>query len=174
MASTDLPDRPFPTSAGVLLGLGLGGFFDGIVLHQVLQWHHMISTPVPPVSVPDLQLNVLWDGFFHVVTYIFTALGLYILWRTSRIGKLRWNWKLLPGTLLMGHGIFNLTEGIIDHHLLELHHVNELVSPQYWIYWDIGFLLWGASMLIGGWYLLSAARRETPEVVIAAGARQVR
>ncbi len=26
----------FPVSAGVLLGLGLGGFFDGIVLHQIL------------------------------------------------------------------------------------------------------------------------------------------
>jgi uncharacterized membrane protein len=30
----------FPISAGILFGLGLGGFFDGIVLHQVLQWHH--------------------------------------------------------------------------------------------------------------------------------------
>ncbi len=25
-----------------ILGLGLGGFFDGIVLHQILQWHHLI------------------------------------------------------------------------------------------------------------------------------------
>ena len=29
--------------SGLLLGLGLGGFVDGIVLHQVLQWHHMVS-----------------------------------------------------------------------------------------------------------------------------------
>ncbi|MCK1539441.1 DUF2243 domain-containing protein, partial [Bradyrhizobium sp. 176] len=35
--------RSFPISAGVLLGLGLGGFFDGIVFHQLLQWHHMLS-----------------------------------------------------------------------------------------------------------------------------------
>jgi uncharacterized membrane protein len=27
----------------LLLGIGLGGFFDGIVLHQILQWHHMLS-----------------------------------------------------------------------------------------------------------------------------------
>jgi uncharacterized membrane protein len=27
-------------SAGILFGLGLGGFF----LHQILQWHHMLST----------------------------------------------------------------------------------------------------------------------------------
>ncbi|MGZ5240675.1 MAG: DUF2243 domain-containing protein, partial [Caldimonas sp.] len=28
----------FPAAAGILFGLGLGGFFDGIVLHQILQW----------------------------------------------------------------------------------------------------------------------------------------
>ncbi len=27
-----------------ILGVGLGGFVDGIVLHQVLQWHHMLSS----------------------------------------------------------------------------------------------------------------------------------
>jgi len=29
----------FPTAAGLLFGIGLGGFLDGIILHQVLQWH---------------------------------------------------------------------------------------------------------------------------------------
>lgn len=29
--------------AGIVLGLGQGGFFDGIVLHQILQWHHMFT-----------------------------------------------------------------------------------------------------------------------------------
>jgi hypothetical protein len=42
-AERTVPRRVFPTEAGVFLGLGLGGFFDGIVLHQVLQWHHMVS-----------------------------------------------------------------------------------------------------------------------------------
>jgi uncharacterized membrane protein len=36
-------DLRFPVSAGILFGLGLGGFFDGIVLHQILQWHHMVT-----------------------------------------------------------------------------------------------------------------------------------
>jgi uncharacterized membrane protein len=26
-----------------IMGLGLGGFIDGIVLHQILQWHHMLT-----------------------------------------------------------------------------------------------------------------------------------
>jgi uncharacterized membrane protein len=29
---------------GILLGIGLGGFVDGIVLHQILQWHHMLTS----------------------------------------------------------------------------------------------------------------------------------
>ena len=54
-------------------------------------------------------------------------------------------------TMLMGIGIFNLVEGIIDHHLLGLHHVNETAPPEQWLCWDLGFLAWGALMLVGGW-----------------------
>ena len=28
----------------IVLGIGLGGFLDGIVLHQILQWHHMLTS----------------------------------------------------------------------------------------------------------------------------------
>jgi uncharacterized membrane protein len=68
---------------------------------------------------------------------------------------------MLVGTILMGFGIFNLVEGIIDHQILGIHHVNEIVPPAQWIYWDIGFLIWGAAMLYGGWLLLKAGERET-------------
>ena len=130
----------FPVSAGILFGLGLGGFFDGIVLHQILQWHHMLtSAGYPPDSVENLKINTFWDGLFHASTYIFTGLGLYILWRYSRKNHIRWSGKLLPGTFLMGFGIFNLVEGIIDHHLLGIHHVNETVPREQWIFWDVGF-----------------------------------
>ena len=29
---------------GIVIGVGLGGFVDGILLHQILQWHHMLSS----------------------------------------------------------------------------------------------------------------------------------
>src|SRR5688500_5971320 len=33
-----------PTKAlGLPYGVGVGGFVDGILLHQILQWHHMVS-----------------------------------------------------------------------------------------------------------------------------------
>jgi uncharacterized membrane protein len=167
----DGDERGFPTSAGILLGLGLGGFFDGILLHQVLQWHHMVtSAGYPPNTVPNLQFNTLLDGLFHTTTYIFVAIGLVILWRATRKPHTQWSGKLLIGTILMGFGIFNLVEGIIDHQILGIHHVNETVARDEWIYWDLGFLAWGAAMLIGGWLVWRSGKQETahsPDVVTA-------
>ena len=56
----ELAAQSFPLSAGVLFGLGLGGFFDGIVLHQILQWHHMLtSAGYPPTTSERTCLNSL-------------------------------------------------------------------------------------------------------------------
>lgn len=152
----------FPVASGVCLGLGLGGFFDGIVLHQILQWHHLLtSAGYAPDSVRNLEINTLWDGLFHSLTYIFVTIGLTLLWRAAATRHVAWSGKLLLGTILIGFGAFNVVEGIIDHHLLGIHHVNETVPRDQWIFWDLGFLLWGAIMLVAGWALLRAGRRES-------------
>ncbi len=144
----------FPTAAGLLFGLGLGGFFDGIVLHQVLQWHHMVTgAGYPPDSVANFEFNTFLDGLFHLATYVFIVTGLLLLWRAAQRGQLLRSGKMLAGTLLMGFGIFNVVEGLVDHQLLEIHHVNETVPREQWIYWDIGFLVWGAAMILAGWAL---------------------
>jgi len=159
-----MEEREFPISDGILFGLGLGGFFDGIILHQVLQWHHMLTSDgYPADSLHNLQVNTLWDGLFHMTTYVFVLLGLIILWKRAHRTHVRWSGKLLTGTMLMGFGIFNIAEGIVDHHILGIHHVNETVPPEQWIYWDVGFLIWGAVMLIGGWRLLKRGEQQTPE-----------
>lgn len=116
----------------------------------------------PADSVRNLEINTLWDGLFHAATYLFVAAGLALLWRQARRSHVRWSGKLLAATLLLGFGAFNVVEGIIDHHILGIHHVNETVARDRWINWDLGFLLWGAAMLAGGWRLLRAGRRETP------------
>jgi uncharacterized membrane protein len=121
------------------------------------------SAGYPADSVQNLEVNMLWDGLFHSTTYIFVLLGLIILWRTAHRTHVRWSSKLLWGTMLIGFGLFNLVEGIIDHHLLGIHHVNETVLQDRWVYWDLGFLVWGALMLIGGWRLMRAGQQETPE-----------
>ncbi len=73
-----------------------------------------------------------------------------------------WSGKLLIGSMLVGFGMFNLVEGLINHQVLGIHHVNETVSRDQWIYWDVGFLIWGAAMVVGGWILFRAGKRESP------------
>ncbi len=94
----------FPLSAGIFFGLGLGGFFDGIILHQVLQWHHMLSSWYPVNTIENLELNTLWDGIFHSTTYLFVLTGLFILWKTAKTKHLYWSGDLLIGTMLIGFG----------------------------------------------------------------------
>lgn len=96
-------------------------------------------------SLHNLQVNMLWDGLFHLFTYSFVLFGLIILWKRAHRTHVRWSGKLLTGTSLMGFGIFNVVEGMIDHHILRIHHVNETVSHDQWIYSDLGFLVWGAA-----------------------------
>jgi uncharacterized membrane protein len=152
----------FPVSAGVLLGLGLGGFFDGIVLHQLLQWHHMVtSAGYPANTLENLELNTFLDGLFHASTYAFVVIGLALLWRAAHKPHVWWSGKMLMGTMLIGFGAFNVVEGVVDHHLLGLHHVNETAPLAQWIYWDLGFLLWGMLMLLVGWVLFRRGRRKT-------------
>jgi uncharacterized membrane protein len=61
-----------PAAPWALLGVGLGGLADGILLHQVLQWHHMVSHDPdhPTTTVPGLQVNTLADGLFHVANWL--------------------------------------------------------------------------------------------------------
>jgi uncharacterized membrane protein len=158
-----MPPKAFPVVAGILLGLGLGGFFDGVVLRELLQWHLVLSSAgYPPDSVANLRFNLLWDGLFHSASYIVIGAGIVILWRAGRRSHVHWPVKILAGTVLMGFGLFNLVEGLIDHHILKIHHVNETVPPSQWIYWDIGFLAWGAAMLAGGWMLWRAGKKQLP------------
>jgi hypothetical protein len=68
-------------AAATLIGIGMGGFVDGIVLHQILQWHHMLSVPMPPIDLLSVKVNMVWDGLFHAFTWIVTFIGLLLLWR---------------------------------------------------------------------------------------------
>ena len=120
--------KEFPITGGIALGLGLGGFFDGIALHQIPQWHHMATNAgYPPNSMANLQMNILLDGLFHTATYVLVAMGLVLLWLAAHRTYEWWSGKMLVGTLLIGFGIFNLVEGVLDHQILSLHHANETV-----------------------------------------------
>lgn len=158
-----------PRLPGFLMGLGLGGFVDGILLHQILQWHHMLTDTGehPADTVAGLETNTLADGFFHLATWVFVATGMLLAVRAWQRREPAPPWRAQIGMLLAGWGLFNLVEGIIDHQLLGIHHVrDDLGGP---IGWDLGFLALGALLLIGGLLLARsgeriAAARNAPRV----------
>ncbi len=164
MAATSARETILPIKLpGIILGIGLGGFFDGIFLHQVFQWHHMFSSIYPVDTVPGLRMNTLGDGLFHTVTWLSVLLGLYILY--SRITHARrevWKSGALWSWILCGWGWFNLVEGLIDHQILGIHHVH---SDPHQSAYDISFLASGVIFIVAGWWM---ARRGSAVRVSAA------
>jgi uncharacterized membrane protein len=65
--------------AGVVIGVGLGGFADGIALHQIAQWHNMGSAVLAPVTMDAMSRNMMWDGLFHLATWTLTLIGVCML-----------------------------------------------------------------------------------------------
>jgi len=146
-----------PRAPGFVMGLGLGGFVDGIVLHQVLQWHHLLTGDrggEPMTTVAGLEANTLADGVFHLATWGLVAAGILMAVRAWQRRAPAPAWRTQIGMTLAGWGTFNLVEGLVDHQLLGLHHVrDDLGGP---LGWDLAFLASGVVLLAAG---LALARR---------------
>lgn len=143
--------------SGVVIGIGLGGFVDGIVLHQIMQWHNMGSSVVPPTTMEAMKQNMAWDGWFHLATWIITFVGVWMLWSHASGGRRLPSRRAFLGQMLLGWGVFNLAEGVVDHHLLGIHHVRDM--PAHVPLYDWLFLAIGGVVFIGvGWLL--ASRQE--------------
>lgn len=117
-----------------MLGIGLGGFLDGIIFHQVFQLHSMLSAKLPQDTLVNVKTSMVWDGLFHLFTWIATAVGLAMLWHAGKPGNRPWSGSVLVAALFMGWGIFNGVEGIIDHLLLNIHHVVERLGRSVYDY----------------------------------------
>ncbi len=147
--------------AGILIGIGQGGFFDGIVLHQLLQWHHMFSNVETTQTVYGLELNTVGDGLFDLLNWLFTLGGIFSLWYFVQRGEIVKSNSIFIGSILTGFGSFNLVEGIIDHHLLQIHHVKPGVHQ---LTWDLGFLGVGLLLIVVGIILINLHPTEQQSV----------
>jgi uncharacterized membrane protein len=148
---------PLFTTA-TILGIGLGGFVDGIVLHQILQWHEMLSAKLPPTNYVNKSVNMFWDGIFHACTLLVTFVGVVLLWRLLHRQNINRSGSLFSGGLLAGWGVFNLVEGLIDHQLFKLHNVKEISpSPESW---NVAFLLFSLLLLAAGFLLAKKQFRK--------------
>jgi uncharacterized membrane protein len=110
--ANEKPDRSLLWPA-VLVGIGVAGSLDEIVLHQ-LRWHHFHDRG-------SQAAGLIADGIFHLGSTATLVIGLVLLvqrWRTGP-GPLR---QAVAG-ILVGAGGFNLYDGLIQHKLLGLHQV---------------------------------------------------
>jgi uncharacterized membrane protein len=127
--------------SGVLVGLGIAGFVDETVFHQLLHWHHFYDKSTPAAGLVS-------DGLFHAFSWFATVAGLFLLVDARRRGpvpKPRW-W----GGLLAGIGAFQLYDGTIQHKLLGLHQIRYGVDlrPYDWAWNVIAVLLLAAGVLL--------------------------
>ena len=99
-------------------------------------------------TVAGLEANTLADGVFHIGTWVLVVVGLYLLWGRLRGPGSPRPWAELTGLLILGWGAFNLVEGLVDHHLLGVHHVRDDKGGP--LAWDLGFLAVGAALVVAG------------------------
>ena len=145
-------------AAGILLGLGQAGFFDGIVFHQLLQWHHMFTNVESGNTVAGLELNTFGDGIFHLVDWLLTLAGIIVLWNAVKKNSTALSNSVLTGAFCIGAGLFNVTEGILSHHIFQIHHVK---PGSYQLAWDLAFICAGVLSVIIGWIILSSFKPST-------------
>lgn len=146
-------------AAGILMGAGLGGFLDGIMLHQILQWHNMMSSRIPPDTLVAAKINMAWDGIFHAGVWVLTIIGLAFLWGAGKRRDVPWSGRTFLGSMIFGFGLFNFVEGLMNHQLLGIHHVREYTDNK--MPWDLGFLVIGGIALLGvGWLMIRSGGKD--------------
>lgn len=162
--NTPVVTKPL-TRAGIFLGVGLGGFVDGILFHQIFQIHAMLTARLPKDSIRDIEINMFWDGIFHTFTWMMTVVGMTLLFRAQAAPHIFWSGRLFAGALILGWGLFNLIEGAMNHHILHLHHVVEARGQSIF---DFLFLLIGVVFIISGWMTIRSARASASATNVGA------
>ena len=122
----------------LLMGFSLGGFFDGIVLHQILQWHHLLSG-LDNAAGSNLPFQIMADGLFHLLMYAVAILGACILLSAHASGVRASTTSQMLQLTLVGFGIWHITDAVISHWLVGLHRIK--MDSDVPLAWDIGWLV---------------------------------
>ncbi|WP_099352596.1 DUF2243 domain-containing protein [Fredinandcohnia onubensis] len=136
--------RKLINTGSFIFGFGFLGALDGIIFHQLLQWHSVYMAT-------DRPGQIMSDGLFHFAVTITLIIGGVLLWLAGNPSNLSKGVRLLIGWFLIGGGVFNLVEGIINHHLLQIHRVKP-GDPNALAY-DLAFLASGLLLFIIGYLI---------------------
>ena len=136
---------------GVLVGIGVAGTLDEVVLHQLLGWHHFYDRSTPTAGLVS-------DGLFHLFSTAVLVIGVIQLVERRRTSPDPP--RLALAGILLGAGAFNLYDGTIQHKLLGLHQVRAGAPNN--LPYDLAFLAIAAALFLAGATLLRRARQPTP------------
>ena len=133
---------------GVIVGGALAGLFDGIVLHRIFQSDPLAA--VEPQAVPQvletLRQHGWRDGVFEVAMLALLAAGIWRLVSEIRRGILITQQEFWSA-VLFGAGAYLFVDGIVNHRLLQLHHVR---TGSFQLAWDVAFITVGLAMAVAG------------------------
>jgi uncharacterized membrane protein len=150
-----------------LLGFSFSGFFDGILLHQILQWHHLLSA----LEGRSVQFQILMDGYFHLLMYVIGGAGLWLLWKRRSGFALGGSSERFLGLFLLGFGAWHAADAVLSHWVLGIHRIKW--DAENLLAWDLGWLaLFGLGPAALGWLLLRRVptHRSNPAATLAVAA----
>lgn len=163
---TASPDRSLETADGVtrrsllaagVFGFGFSGLIDVLVLHHVLQWHHLLSGIYPQTTMAGLRTNILADGLFSLGMLVVTCVGAGLLWQSERRTDVPLALRPVAGAAVIGLGAFDLYDVVVDHVLLGLHQPLSQ-GGRYNPHWAVVSLLF----LAAGYYVYrTGVKRQT-------------
>ena len=134
--------------AGIFFGLGAIAFIDETVFHQLLHWHHFYDKST-------LAVGLISDGLFHAFSWFATVARLFIV---AHLRKLRaWDKRRWIGAAILGAGVFQLYDGIIQHKIFRLHQIRYDVEI---FYYDLVWNVLAIFMILIGWGLLKPKQKQ--------------
>ncbi len=144
--------------AGIVIGVGLGGLVDSFLLHMILQWHHLLSNIIPSDSVENIHRLMTTDGMFDAACFLIILTGVLLLRNSATNDLVVPSFVAFAGQMIFGWGLFNTVEGIINHHILQIHYVRQV--PEYAVYNWTFLGAAGGGFLILGWFLMQRNRNR--------------
>jgi uncharacterized membrane protein len=139
--------------AGALLGAGFVAFLDETVFHQLLHWHHFYDRSTSDVGLVS-------DGIFHAFSF-FAAIGAMFLLADLYRRRAVW-WARWTAGFLLGAGVFQLYDGLVQHKVFALHEIRYGVELlPYDIVWNgaaVVLIVVGAALV----FRTRSAARKSP------------
>lgn len=147
------PARPLGNRSfwgAFLIGAAVMAAVDEIVFHQILAWHHFFDRSTPAIGL-------LSDGLLHAASLVALVAGFFLLADARR--RATFARPFAVAGLVVGLGLFQLFDGMIDHKVLRVHQVRYGVEL---LPYDLAWIGAGAVLLAVGIVLTVRAARLAP------------